>query len=394
MNGPVRLIARLLAATLLSLAARAELPRGFDHFYNLEYDQAVAEFEKAIAATPSQPANYNHLAQTLLYREMFKAGALESELVTGANPFLRRGKLEPPAEVEKRFFESIATAMRVAKEKMAASPRDTAAIYALAVAHGLRGNWNFLVRKVYMESLKDLTASRKLCNQVLAIDAGFVDAKMVEGVHDYVVGSLPFYVKMVGFLGGFVGDKEGGIRLLNEVAARGTQNDVDAKVLLGVIYRRERRPAEAIPLLEGLIARFPRNYLFRMELGQMWADKGDKEKALAAIDGVEKLRRSGVTGYGALVEEKIAYARGNVLFWYRDLEQAERELSRAVSGAGRLDLHSAAMSWLRLGQTRDMRGMRPQAVEAYRHVVEAAPQSDAAKEAGRYLNSPYRREKS
>jgi tetratricopeptide (TPR) repeat protein len=387
----VRAAAALIVCA--GLIPAAELPKGFDHFYNLEYDQAVSEFERAIAAAPDRPERYNHLAQALLYREMFKAGALESELVTGANPFLRRGKLEPPPEVEKRFMDSIASAMRVSKEKLAADPKGVPAQFALAVAHGLRGNWNFLVRKAYMESLRDLTASRKLCNQVLALQPAFVDAKLVEGVHDYVVGSLPFYVKMMGFLAGFVGDKEGGIRLLQEVAGRGVQNEVDAKVLLGVVYRRERRPAEAIPLLDGLIARFPRNYLFRMELGQMWADQGDKDKALAAIDGVETLRRAGVTGYGALVEEKIAYARGNILFWYRDLEQAERELLRATAGAARLDLHTASMSWLRLGQTRDLRGSRAPALEAYRRVAAVAPQSDAAKEAGRYINSPYRRDK-
>lgn len=45
---------------------------GFDHFYNLEYQEAIADFEKAIAQDPSNPDYHNHLAQSLLFQEMFR----------------------------------------------------------------------------------------------------------------------------------------------------------------------------------------------------------------------------------------------------------------------------------------------------------------------------------
>ena len=38
------------------------------------------------------------------------------------------------------------------------------------------------------------------------------DAQLIEGVHDYIVGSLPWAWRMLGFLVGFHGDKERGIR--------------------------------------------------------------------------------------------------------------------------------------------------------------------------------------
>ncbi|MBY0375853.1 MAG: tetratricopeptide repeat protein, partial [Bryobacteraceae bacterium] len=90
------------------LGAQSTLSKGFEHFYSLDYDESVAEFERGVAANPEDPEAYNHLAQALLYREMFHAGALESELVTGNNPFLRRQKMEPRAENIKRFDEAIA----------------------------------------------------------------------------------------------------------------------------------------------------------------------------------------------------------------------------------------------------------------------------------------------
>ena len=386
---------KALAAWSLAIAATVAQPAdspGFQHFYNLEYEQAVAAFEKEIHTAPAVPDGYNHLAQALLFREMLRAGALESELVSGANPFLRREKLEPSPEVRQRFEWAIAQAKEKAQARLDRDEKDAHARYALCVAYGFQGNWGFLVSKEYLSALQALTTSRKLCNQVVEQDPTFVDAKLVQGLHDYVVGSLPLYMRAVGFLAGFRGDKEGGIRTLQEVAAKGTHNRTDAKVILGVIYRRERRPNDAIPVVEDLIRHYPRNYLFRLELGQMWADNGDGVKALAAIDAVDKLHRAGVTGYGTLSSAKIDFARGVIQFWYNDLEQAERNLARAANEARSLDLHTGTMAWLRLGQTYDLKNKRERAVGAYKQVLSLAPASDMAKESKRYLNSPYRRD--
>ena len=94
------------ALTLLGLvaAARAATPNlspGFDHFYNLEYDEALAYFERQSAADPANPDLHNHIAQTLLFREMLRIGALESEMVSRNNPFLRRPNMNPSPEVGK-----------------------------------------------------------------------------------------------------------------------------------------------------------------------------------------------------------------------------------------------------------------------------------------------------
>lgn len=53
------------------------------------------------------------------------------------------------------------------------------------------------------------------------------------------------------------------------VADKGSINTYDAQVILAAIYRREREPDQAIPLLNNLIAKFPRNYLLRFEMAQM-----------------------------------------------------------------------------------------------------------------------------
>ena len=387
-NRVVRVLFLLVWMLVTALHAQT-VSKGFEYFYSLDYDESVAEFEREVAAHPEDPERYNHLAQALLYREMFHAGALESELVTGNNPFLRRQKMEPRAENLKRFDDAIAKAMALAQAQIAKNPRDARANYALGIAYGFRANAGFLIRKAYMDSLRDATQSRKLANLVTELEPANVDAKLVQGLHDYVVGSLPFYMKFVGFLAGFRGDKEKGIATVRLVADKGDANKIDAQILLGVIYRRERRAADAIPLLRAMITRFPRNYLFRLELAQMYSDLGEKEKTLEAFDEIERLKKAGTKGYERLSWERLAFARGNMLFWYQDFDVAIEQLKTATAHPENLDLNNATMAWMRLGQCYDMKKQRGAAKAAYQAAIRMAPASEVAKESRRYLDTAY-----
>src|SRR5215472_9013505 len=239
----------VVALLALPLAAQQKLiDEGFEHFYNLEYDEAVAVFEKAIVQNPSSPDLHNHLAQTLIFREMYRDGALESELVSGNNSFLRRPKLNPSPEVEKRILDEIAKAMEICNARLKTAPNDTAAMYALGIAYGLRSNYYWVVKKAWHDSLKDATAARKLHNRISALEPNNVDARLVQGLHDYIVGSLPWHWRTVGFLIGIHGDKERGIRTVQEVARNGRLNRQSAEVFLCALYRRENQPKQAIPL--------------------------------------------------------------------------------------------------------------------------------------------------
>lgn len=366
---------------------------GFVHFYNNEYDEAIHDFEEQVKAHPDDPDLYNHVAQSILYREMFRNGALESQLVSGTNPFLRRPKMEISAADKARFADCIDRSMKLSQEALANDPRDVRAIYSLGVAHGLRANYLFLVEKDWMAALHEFTAARKANQEILRIDPSFVDARLVLGLDEYIVGCLPFYLRAIGSIGGFHGDKEGGIRELQQVAKTGILNRYDAAVILAAIYRRERRPQQAIPLLSELALKFPQNYLLRLEQVQMYSDLGDKKSALEVLAEIEDLRRRGVPGYANLPPEKVQYFKGNLLFWYGDLDPALVDLKQVTERAEDLDLNTAVMAWLRLGQVYDLVGNRKDAIEAYRETMKTAPRSDAAAEAKSYISNPYRRKR-
>ncbi len=372
-------------------AADVPVSAGYDHFYNNEFDQALDIFESDLKAHPDDPQMFNHVAQGILYREMLRSGALESQLVSGNNPFLRRPKMEISAKDKQRFEYCFNQVLRMGEGRLAQNPNDLQALSALSVAHGLRSNYLFLVEKSWIDSLREATAARKANERIRELDPKDVDAKLVYGLNEYVVGSLPFYMRALGFLGGFHGDRNDGVQQLELVAKQGIRNRYDAQVLLAAIYRRERDPRKAIPLLKELAERFPRNYLFRLEQVQMYSDAGDKKTALAVLAEIENLRRNAAVGYANLNAEKLLYFRGNLLFWYNDLPGALADLRQVTEKAAALDLNTAVLAWLRLGQVEDLQGHHAEAMPAYREAIKAAPKSEAAAEAKGYLENPYRR---
>lgn len=367
---------------------------GWQHFYNNEFDEAITDFQQEVAAKPLDPDAHNHVAQAILYRELFRNGALESELVTGNNPFLRRPKVNASPDAKARFRQAIDRALALGQKRLEKDPKDEKALYALSVTYGLRANYHFLVEKAWSGSLHDATASRKYSDRLLEVDPNLTDAYLIQGLHDYVVGSLPFYMRMVGHLAGFHGDRERGLKELNDVAQRGVLNKYDAQILLAVIYRREKRPQDAIPLLKNLAATFPRNYLLPLEEVQMYSDAGDKAWALRVLNEVDRLRAAQAKGYKDLPAEKIKYLRGNLLFWYGDVNPALAEMKDVTAKCGELDLSTAVLAWLRLGQLYDLQGKRAEAVRAYQETIKTAPESRAADEAKGYISSPYKRKSS
>jgi len=370
------------------------IQEGNDDFYNLDYDQSIALYEKAVAASPDDPVYRDYLAQAVLYRELFRDGALESELVSGNNSFLRRPKLEPPAAVEKRFFAEIDRSMQLCQARIAKNPRDTVALHALSVAFALRANYGFLVRKSWRASLSDSSQARKFDNEVTEIDPGDYDAMLLQGGYDYIVGSLSWTLRALGFIAGFHGDKQRGIRTIEEVAAKGNENRVDAEIVLCALYRREGEATRAIPLVSRLIVRYPRNYLLRFELAQMYAATGNRTSALNTLSGIATLKRENAPGFGRIPWEKIYYETGNLEFWFDDLDRALANL-RKVTGTPaqlkELDLNTGVLALMREGQIYDLENHHKLAVESYREAVRFAPEADAAHESQHYIHSPYTR---
>jgi tetratricopeptide (TPR) repeat protein len=382
-------VALVLLAAALRLPAQNLLDDGWDHFYNLEYDPAIADFQRAIAQDPNSPDLHNHLAEAVVFKEMYRNGALESEMVSGNNSLLRRARMNAAPETRAQFLAEVGKCLNLCDARLKKNPNDSTALYAQGIAYGLRSDYFWVIEKSWYDSLRDATSARKAHNRLAELEPDNVDARLVQGLHDYIVGSLPWQYRMLGFLVGFHGDKEKGMRIVQDVAQNGKLDKVDAEIFLCALYRRENHPERAVPIVQDLIRRFPRNYILRLELSVMYSMAGDKVHGLEAVEEAARLKRDHAPGFDRMPWEKIYYQEGSIQFWYRDEDRALENLKKVTAGIENVDLNTGAYTYLRIGQIYDMTHRRPQAVEYYKKAIAYEPQADGAAQSRKYLSNPY-----
>lgn len=282
---------------------------GNSHFFNLEYDRAIADYSRLIEQNPDDPLAYNSLASAQLYRELYRLGMLESSALRGDNEFLRQNKPRADPQAKAAFEQTLERGRRAAESLLARDRRNQLALYALGTNYALRGNYEFIVEKAWFSALRNGGKAKDYCEQVRKLNPDFVDAYLVLGVHEYVAGSLPLPVKVLAAIGGLRGSKEKGEAFVNRVAREGKYARDDARVLLVILYRREHRPLEAARVLEQLMPDFPRNYVLGLELASMYSDAGQFDRALATFKDLLRKADDGTPGYNRLpraaVQRKI-----------------------------------------------------------------------------------------
>ncbi|HRJ19032.1 MAG TPA: tetratricopeptide repeat protein [Bryobacteraceae bacterium] len=273
----------LLLALGGPLPTAAEVPiqsEAYSAFYNLDYDRALALFERETTQNPQDPEAWNHLAHGLLHRRLFLAGGMSSELVSSNESLLKRPKLDMPPDEEKRFIEAVERSMDLCRRRLKVRKDDPVALYALGVAHAHRAKYHLLVRKAHFDALRDGNRSRGHHNRLRQVDPAHPDALLIPGMHEYIASKLSPFVRFMAAMAGFSGNRERAIRLLEESVRRGRKTGVEARLLLALTFHREKLPHRALPLMRDLSTAFPRNYLYRGEVVLLQAHAGERDAAV------------------------------------------------------------------------------------------------------------------
>src|SRR5262249_12536203 len=113
---------------------------GFEHFYSLEYDQAIADFQKALEARPDEPKAFNHLLEARLFQQLYKYNALDTRLYTRQR-FLTSKQVPIEPEVKKQLMELADRAKAASEKRLKADPKDVQALYNRGVTEGLRSTY-------------------------------------------------------------------------------------------------------------------------------------------------------------------------------------------------------------------------------------------------------------
>jgi hypothetical protein len=288
------------AQTSAAQSAQALTERADDHYFNLEDEEAIRDYYAAMAASRPSGEIWNRIGTTILYQELNRLGMLETSAFRGDNEFLIQEKPKPDPEVRKRFLGALAESRRLAEGELKKNPKQKTALFVLSQNYGLEANYLFMIDKSYLAALRAGNKARKYSDELRAIDSEYVDAYLVAGVQEYVVGSLPWAIRALVAFGGIHGSKEKGRAWVERVADEGDSLQTEARVLLALLYRRERRPLDAAKVLEGLIGQFPRNYVLRLELASMYLDAGQRDKGLNVLLTADRMVRNNESRYGRM----------------------------------------------------------------------------------------------
>ena len=140
--------------------------------------------------------------------------------------FSQQGRPETTPEEEAAFREHLEEAYRRAEDLLERDPDDLEALYYLGATEALESGWAVIVDRAWFRAARTIRRGVGRHRRVQELDPDFKDAYAVPGAYDYGIATLPRPLRMLVFLFGMRGDREGG-------AARGRDH-------------RERGPARAL----------------------------------------------------------------------------------------------------------------------------------------------------
>jgi tetratricopeptide (TPR) repeat protein len=290
-------------------------------------------------------------------------------------------------KVKERIKQLVERAEGLEEQELKANPNDIDALYARGATRAQFALYTALVERAWFSALRNAVGARHDHERVLELNPKYVDAKLVVGTHNYVMGSLPWSVKVAVALVGLSGTKEKGLEYLREVADSNGENSVDAQVVLSVFLRREHRYDEARVLMHGLAGRYPGNYLFPLEEANLLRASGHAQEAAA---GYRKVWQSGREGkYGNLHYEMAAWGLGELLRSQKDYAGAAAAYEM-VSEAPGPDPETLQKANLAAGEMYDLLQKRDLAVKKYETVLAENSSTPRAEKAREHIREAYR----
>ena len=388
-------------AAQVQSARVTELRRsGLEALYNLDYAKAQSDFNEIVKIDPTNPTGPQLLAARLWVKTLYESRRLQSSLYSSES-FYTKGDDKVDPKIVSEFRALTREAKRLADVRVKANPRDIEAIDALAAVAGLKASFEEAVERRHFAALRDGSEAVDRHREVLRLDPNYIDAQLTIGLYDYVLGSLPLPAKLLAGLTGARGSKRRGLAALERVAREGRWSQDDAKSLLILLYTREKRFPEVLTLARELSAKYPRNYLFRLEAADALVAQAAYERRKNNIAAAEKAEQEAFASFDELlrdrsVRETVARALDLVHFKYGEVlltagqgERAAREFL-AATRVERAEPALVTMAHLYAARAFDLVGKREDALAHYRQVLTRPDIFDAHDGAKKGIRQPFK----
>ena len=358
---------------------------GAEALYNLDYVTAETKFNELIQLDPTHPAGHFYLATCRWLSILKSMRRLQIGLYTNDSFFAgSNDQVEP--ELERGFRTIWAEAVKQVNARLRRQPDDLTGLYYLGAAYGLLTAYEASVTRNFKAAITNARQGVKWHEEVRKLAPTLADAYLSLGLFQYFVGKLHGMKREPLKLLGISGNRQRGIEWVRQAMEHGQYVNDDARTVMIAIYRREGRYGDALKLVDELLQKYPRNYLFRLERASVLSLLDHPCESYAAFEQVLKDESAQV------ITDQIHYQYGQALLDHGEFAYAALQFL-AVTKIPNADEALVTLSHLGHAQALDAAGRRAQAQAKYQTVLKQQDVFDARKDASKYLERPYTAEK-
>jgi hypothetical protein len=364
-----------------------EVRAAFDRFYVMDYEGALSRFEAVRQQHAQDPMATDYILYVTLFRELFRLDLLDTTFYANDGFLTGKHTVAEDPKIRDQIKDLADKAFDQANVQLKTNPNDVNALYARGWARSLEATYLAMVERSFGSGLKLALGAKNDHEKVLQLDPNYVDAKMVVGIYQYVVGALPFGFKLLIGFAGIHGSRDAGMALLNDSSARGVITSVESRTAAMLFLRREAKYPQAYDIAHGLAVQYPHDFLFCLEEANLLKDAGNGPKAIAQYRQV--IDKAKQPGYFPSSHLELAY------FGLADTLRGQKMYSRAVDAyreAAYLPTSSAELKrrcLLAAGQVYDLMNDHDKASQQYQAVIDAGSDSAQADQARKYQHSAY-----
>ena len=374
---------------------------GSEALYNLDYETARKHFKEMAVALPNYPAGPQFLADTLLLETLYQWRRLQASLYD-SDSFYSKNEDKADPRVVDQFRTWTRQARQLAEARLKVNPSDTDALYFFGATEGLKASFEETVERRHFAALKDGNDAVDRHREVIKLDPSYRDAEMTIGLYDYTVAALPLPVKIAAGVFGHRGSKKRGIAAIERVMREGNWVKDDAKTLLIMLYKREKRFAEAATLARELAAKYPRNYIYRMETAEALVSQSALERQANHTTTTSASENEAFATFETLLRDKalrattanaldlIHFKYGEALMTAGLYDRAAKEFM-ASAEVPTAQQGLATMAHLYAARSLDLAGKRNDALSQYRAVLGRPNVYDAHEQAEAGLKEVYKK---
>lgn len=353
----------------------------------MDYDGAQKAFERIAAQHPHDPLATDFLLDVTVVRELNRLDLLDTTFYANDGFLTGKHTVVENRAVHDRVRELSDDAIEQADMVLLKNPKDVDALYARAWARSLLVTYMALVERSFGPSLKLALGAKSDDEEVLKLDPNYVDADMIVGTYQYVIGALPRTFRLLISVAGVSGSKEKGMAMLRTAAEYGVRTSVEARTCVMLFLRRESKYGEAESIARDLAGQYPHDYLFQLEVANLEKDSGEGQKAISQYERV--LGEAKVPGYFPNAHLELAYfGLGDTLRGQKQYEQA----AAAYRDAAALPETSPELKQRCLvaaGKSFDLMHDHNRASENYQEAVNQGGDTVQGEEARKLIRRPF-----